>query len=104
MSDVVYHTVIWTETDTGITMSLGLEGTLATREDADRVAQAYRDLLAVNYTIDGDPEMAFRSRVGVLEMPAPDPRLKHPESNRDVDRIVAGIAERVAQKRAKGKS
>lgn len=97
MSNVVFHTVIWTETDTGITMSLGLEGTLATREDADRVAQAYRDLLAV----DDDPAVAFRSRVGIIEMPAPDPRLKHPEVNRDVDRIVAGLTARVAQKQGK---
>jgi hypothetical protein len=99
VSDVVFHTVIWTETDTGITMSLGLEGTLATREDADRVAQAYRDLLAVGYEVDGNPDMAFRSRVGIIEMPAPDPRLKHPESNRDVDRIVAGLTARRDQKR-----
>jgi hypothetical protein len=99
MTDVVFHTVIWTETDEGITMSLGLEGTLATREDADRVAQAYRDLLTVGYEVDGNPDMAFRSRVGIIEMPAPDPRLKHPESNRDVDRIVAGLNARVDQKR-----
>jgi hypothetical protein len=101
MSDVIYHTVIWTETDTGITMSLGLEGTLITRADAERVAQAYRDLLAVGYEVDGNPDMAWRSRVGIVEMPAPDPRLKHPEPNRDVDQIVLGLTARAEQKRTK---
>jgi hypothetical protein len=80
-------------------MSLGLEGTLATRADADRVAQAYRDLLAVGYEVDGNPDMVWQSRVGIVEMPVPDPRLKHPEPNLDVDTIVAGLTARADQRR-----
>jgi len=98
MSATIFHTLIWTENATGIMMTLGLEGTLTTREDADRVADVYREWLQAGYVIDGDPSQSFRSRVGVLEMPAPDPRLKHPEPRTDVDQIIIEIRARLARK------
>jgi hypothetical protein len=98
MSATVFHTMIWTENATGITMALGLEGTLTTREDADRVAGVYREWLQAGYVLEGNPEGGFASRVGVLEMPAPDPRLKHPEPRTDVDQIIVEIRARLARK------
>jgi hypothetical protein len=98
MSATVFHTLIWTERPDGIMMTLGLEGTLTTREDADRVADIYREWLHAGYVLDGDPDQAFRSRVGVMEIPAPDPRLGHPEPRTDVDQIIAEIRARLARK------
>lgn len=99
MSDPVFHTVIWTETPTNITMSLGLEGALTTREAAERVAAAYREFLKTD--ADDGLQQAYFARVGVLEMPRAHPQLKHPEPRADVDAIVAEIEARTAQKREK---
>lgn len=99
MTATVFHTIIWTEAENDIVMTLGLEGTIATREAAERVADAYREWLRIGYEIDGTPENVFRSRVGILEMPMPDPRLKHPAPCEDVDQIIAEIQSRVNKKR-----
>jgi hypothetical protein len=94
----VFHTVTWIETDTGITMSLGLEGTISTRADAERVAQAYRAWLAAGYVAEGAPDKAYCARVGILEIAAPDPRLKHPEPCADIDAVIAGIQARIEKR------
>lgn len=93
MTNTVFHVVLWTEGQTGITFSLGLEGTIATREVAERCAAVYRECLQIGYETlpGGDPTQAFRSRVGILEIPAPDPRLKHPAPRDDVEAIAAEI-------------
>jgi hypothetical protein len=96
----VFHIVLWTEGQTDIAFSLGLEGTIATREVAERCAEAYRECLKLGYEIDGDPTQAFRSRVGILEIPAPDPRLKHPEPRDDVEQIVKEIRALFERKKA----
>lgn len=91
VNDTVFHIVLWTEGQHDITMSLGLEGTIATRAAAERCAETYRECLRIGYETDGDPTQAFRSRVGILEIPVPDPRLKHPEPRNDVEVIVTEI-------------
>jgi len=93
----VFHTVIWTETSTNVTFALGLEGALATREAAERVAAAYRMFFEAD--AESGLEQARFARVGIAELPAPDPSLKHPEPRADVDGIVAEIEERAARKR-----
>jgi len=97
MTETVFHTVIWTETPTNITMSLGLEGALTTRDAAERVTAAYREFLKAD--ADDGLAQAFFARVGILEMPRAHPQLKHPEPRTDVDAIVAEIEARTAQKR-----
>lgn len=99
MSDTVFHTVIWTETSTNITFSLGLEGALATREAAERVAAAYREF----FKADADTGLvqAQFARVGIAELPAPHPSLKHPAPRVDVDAIVAEIEIRTMKKHGK---
>ncbi len=97
MSALVFHTVIWTETATSIQFSLGLEGALATREAAERVAAAYREFFEIDLEV--GVEQARFARVGIAELPAPDPSLKHPEPRADVDGIVAEINERTTRKR-----
>jgi hypothetical protein len=92
----VFHTVIWTETPTNITMSLGLEGAITTRKAAERVAVAYREFLKADAA--SGLEQAYFARVGILEMPRADPQLKHPEPRTDVDAIVAEIEARTTQK------
>lgn len=99
----VFHIVLWTEGQTDITMSLGIEGTIATREAAEHCAETYRECLQLGYATIGDPTQTFRSRVGILEMPAPDPRLKHPEPREDVEQVVEEIRKRFAQQ-AKSKA
>ena len=94
---VVFHTVIWTETSTNIHFALGLEGALATREAAERVAAAYREFFQAD--ADDGLEQARFARVGIAELPAPDPSLKHPTPRDDVDGIVAEINARTARKR-----
>jgi hypothetical protein len=97
VSETVFHTVIWTETATNIQFALGLEGALATREAAERVAAAYREFFAVD--AETGVELARFARVGIAEMPLPHPSLKHPEPRTDVDAIVAEINTRTAQRR-----
>jgi hypothetical protein len=97
----VFHIVLWTEADQNITFSLGLEGTIATREVAERCAAVYRECLQHGYETIGDAAQAFRSRVGILEIPAPDPRLKHPEPRDDVEEIVKAIRAQFEKKHPK---
>lgn len=95
--NTVFHTVIWTETSTNITMSLGLEGALTTREAAERVAAAYREFFQAD-AADGLEQAQF-ARVGILEIPRAHPQLQHPEPRTEVDTIVAEIEARTAKKR-----
>lgn len=97
--ETVFHTVIWTETPTNITMSLGLEGALTTRAAAERVATAYREFLKAD--AEAGLEQAYFARVGILEMPRAHPSLKHPEPVENVDTIVAEIEARTTLKREK---
>lgn len=93
----VFHVVLWIEGERDITMSLGLEGSIATREIAERCAAIYRECLS-HETISeiSDPQKVFRScRVGILEMPAPDSRLKHPAPRDDAEEIFKEIRARV---------
>jgi len=99
MIETVFHTVVWTETPTNITMSLGLEGALTTREAAERVATAYREFLQADS--DDGLVQAYFARVGILEISRAHPQLKHPEPRVDVDAIVAEIEARTARKREK---
>lgn len=99
MNETVFHTVIWTETPTNITMSLGLEGALTTREAAERVAAAYREFLKAD--ADDGLQQAYFARVGILEIPRAHPALKHPDPRADVDAIVAEIERRTVLKREK---
>jgi hypothetical protein len=84
----VFHIVIWTEGVTDIVFELGTEGELATREVAEKVAGAYRELLDMVYARNGGAEHAFRSRVGILEIPMPDPRVRRPVPRTDVEEIM----------------
>jgi hypothetical protein len=95
----VFHIVLWTEGQHDITMSLGTEGTIATREVAERCAETYRECLRLGYETDGDPTQVFRSRVGILEITAPDLRLKHPAPREDVEQIVQEIRKLFAKKK-----
>ena len=101
MTATVFHIVLWTEGETGITFSLGLEGTITTREVAERCAAVYRECLQHGYDTFGDPTQAFRSRVGILEIPAPDPRLKHPEPRDDAEAIAAEIRQLMLKRHPK---
>jgi len=69
MSQPVFHVVLWTE-GADINFELGLEGAIALRADADRLAQAYQAVRPVG--------AGCQLRVGVLELPAPHPDLDHP--------------------------
>lgn len=102
----VFHVVLWTEGQVGIEFSLGLEGTIATREVAERCAEVYRECLQLGYeTLPGaDPTQAFRSRVGILEIPAPDPRLGHPPPRDDVEQVSIEIRHLFERKYKKGTS
>jgi len=97
----VFHVVLWTEGENDITMSLGIEGSIATRTVADAVAETYRDCFRVAYEAIGDPTKAFRTRVGILEIPKADPRLRHPEPRDDVEQIAREIYNHYAKLRAK---
>lgn len=102
MSASVFHIVLWTEGASGIEFSLGLEGTIATREVAERCAAVYRECLQLGYETIGDPTQAFRSRVGILEMPTPDPRLGHPAPRDDVEQVSIEIRKLFERKHKKG--
>ena len=93
----VFHVILWTDSDTGIEFTIAGMSTFATRVDANRVADAYRDGLATGYANNGTLEEAYHSRVGVLEMPKADPRLGHPEPyvGEDVDKLIAELRERI---------
>lgn len=96
----VFHVVFWTEGPDDIMMSLGIEGSIATRTIADAVAETYRDCFRIAYEAIGDATKAFRTRVGILEIPKADPRMKHPEPRDDVEQIAREIRDHFA-KRAK---
>lgn len=81
-------------------MSLGLEGAIASRETAERCADVYRECLAANYAVDEKSMEGYRSRVGILEIPAPDARLAHDPPRDDVEEIVKTIRLRFARKRS----
>lgn len=102
MSNMVFHIVLWTESPTGIEFSLGMEGTIASRDVAERCATVYRECLQLGYETIGDPTQAFRSRVGILEIPAPDPRLGHPPPRDDVEQVAIEIRKLFERKHKKG--
>jgi hypothetical protein len=93
----VFHIILWTDSQTGIEFTVAGMSTFASRTDADRVADVYREALFTGYTNNGTLEEAYHSRVGVLEMPEADSRLKHPApaSPEDVEKIIAELRERV---------
>jgi hypothetical protein len=93
----VFHIVIWTDSATGIEFTIAGMNTFATRADADRVAEVYREGLLTGYANNRTAEEAYHSRVGVLEMPAADPRLRHPapSSEEDVEKIIAELRKRI---------
>lgn len=71
----VFHVVILT----GDMLSIAGMATFGSRSDADRIAAWFRAGLVARYVAEnGSADLAYRSRVGVLEMPQPDPRLGHP--------------------------
>ena len=76
----VYHVVLWTEDAGRIGFALGAEGALASRDVAERCVEAYRERVEATST-----------RVGILEMPAPDPRMNHPAPRGDIENLVAEI-------------
>lgn len=88
----VFHVVLWTE-GKGTMLSFGIEGPISTREVAERCAAAYREGIRLGYEDVGNPDLAYRSRVGVLEMPVPDYRLGHPVPRDDVEALVQAIHE-----------
>lgn len=100
----VYHVVIWTEGDNDIQFTLGLEGEIAKYEDAERLANANQERLNAGYARQAAPEKAFRSRVGILKMPTPDPQLKHAEpcTSEYIDKVIAELNE-LAEKRGRTK-
>lgn len=75
----VFHVALITETENDKENALltFAEATFVTRFDADRVARAYREILTEAAQKTGKSAHAYRSRVGVLELPAPDPRIGH---------------------------
>jgi hypothetical protein len=87
----VFHIVIWAETKTSIHFQLGLEGSIARREDAERLVEAYRERAASRKPI-GD----YPSRIGILEIPAPDPVLQHPSplTSEQVESFIAEMKNR----------
>ena len=96
MSDSVFHIILWTDSQTGIEFTIAGMSTFANRADADRVAAVYREALLTGYTNNGTVDEAYHSRVGVLEIPEADPRLKHPApaSPEDVEKIIAELRAR----------
>ena len=76
---VVFHVALITESveDKENSILTFAEATFATRFDADRVARVYREILAAGFVKSGQTDKAFWTRVGVLEVPAPDPRIGH---------------------------
>lgn len=82
----VFHITIWAETDTRIDFTLGAEGAIATRQAADQVAAAYRELFA-NSTPD--------TRIGILEIPEPNPKFHYKPPLTDVSEVLAGLRETV---------
>jgi len=94
----VFHVVLWTESPNDIMMSLGLEGAIATRAVADAVAETYCDCLRIAYEVEGYAAEAFRTRVGILEVPKADPQLKHPEPRDDVEAIAREIRDHYAKR------
>lgn len=91
MSTLVFHVVIWTEDSDDIMMSLGIEGAIATRAVADAVAECYRACFRIAYEAKGSAAEAFRTRIGILEIPKADPQLKHPEPRDDEEKIAREI-------------
>jgi hypothetical protein len=93
----VFHIILWTESQTGIEFTIAGMSTFATRADADRIAEVYRELLLQGYVNNGTVEEAYHSRVGVLEMPEADPRLGHgaPNGTEDIEKIIASLRERI---------
>lgn len=88
----MFHVVIWTEGDTGPIINFAAAGaTFGERANADRVAAWFRAGLEAGYAKSGARSEAYRSRVGVLEMPRSDPRLGHPApyTSSDVDAWIA---------------
>lgn len=61
---IVYHIVIWEESDTNISMSLNFEGPIASLENAEAVALGYRNLAFQECRRDGKPAHAVR--IGIL--------------------------------------
>lgn len=78
-------------------LSLGEEGQLGSRDVAERCAAVYRECVQIGYETIGNPAMAFRTRIGVLEMPSPDPRLGHRPPREDVDALMSEIRARFEQ-------
>lgn len=97
----VFHVVMWTEGPKDIVMTLGMEGAIASRVLALRVVEAHKDNILAGYEVSADPTAAWRTRVGILEMPASDPRFKHPAPLTNVDAVCADLYERAHAKRAK---
>ena len=84
MTTNVFHVVIWEENDVSISFRLSLEGSIADREAAERLATAYRE------------KTSHPSRIGILEIPAPDPTLKHPSplTSEQVESFIAEMKNR----------
>lgn len=91
-NETVFHVVIWTDSNDGTTrLSIGGMATLGSRADAERIAAWHRDGLALGYARENTADKAYRSRVGILEMPKADPRLGHPlpYTSAEVDAWIA---------------
>ncbi len=95
MNNNVFHIVIWTENETSVNFSLGLEGAIATRALADEMAEAYRAGFAVLNKLD-----PWVHRVGVLEISAADPRLNHEPPLTDISPLVIAMRKKIAIRQA----
>jgi len=94
MSQTVFHTVIWFESDITVKFRLGMEGAIVSRADAERVAEAMRDKFDELAKQRGLTKDAYRARVGVLEIPLADRRLKNhppPMTTEEVDEHIRTI-------------
>lgn len=91
MSSMVYHVVIWTETESAISMQLSLEGAIASLDDAERLAKAYAERYAAYKAT--QPAAPFPEiRVGVMCIPRSKlPNHKTPLTNVD-DYVAAQLA------------
>lgn len=90
--DLHFHVVIWTFKPDGTSMmTLGPEGPIKTKAIANKVAACYRECLGYGYDTTNDHTQSFRSRVGILEITAADPRLGLPPAREDVDALIAGV-------------
>jgi hypothetical protein len=94
----VFHTVTWIESPTTIGMTLGLEGAIAKREDAERVVEAMREYAALTR------KPAESIRIGILEIPAPDEamieaaNMAHVVVCNDVEPIIEVIRKKIARR------